>query len=231
MYERTAKFCPSCGVNPQQFAEEQATARTQALEKQRQGIRQKLNEAEAHLQNGKYGLAKDALGAFEGLGNSKGQVLCKRDEPDWQKAQVLNQNANTARMAFIKQNTLKITIGYAAAGAGLGFIIGVIALISQISSAISNHIPFNWSYLSRPILNGFGLGVGAAIAGAIGSGIYFFLFGGRRSLNQDMIFGALSPILLSITMAFGPVCFGVIVVAVLIVFGLITFVSANNRRG
>jgi len=231
MFEKTAKFCPSCGVNPQQFATERSRIQAELMEKQRQGIRQKLTQAESHLQIGMYGLAKDTLGVFEGLGNLKGQqILCKRDEPEWQKAQMLNQNANVARMAFIKQNTLKITIGYAVAGASLGVISGVIALISHISNIIQYQYSFDWSYLLGPILNGLGLGIGGAIAGAIGSGIYFYQWGGRRSINQDLLLGGLAPIALAIMLAFGPFCFGSIVVIIGLWFGLAVLGLGGNRR-
>lgn len=230
LYEKTAKFCPACGVNPQKFSEEQEQARVQAQEQQRQGIRQKLSEAEAHLQNGKFGLAKDALGSFEGLGNSKGQILCRKNEPEWRKAQVLDQNANTTRKAFIKQNTLKIMVGYAAAGMSLGIIIGISSLIGHISNVIKYQYTFQWSYLFQPFLIALGLAVGGAIAAAAGSGIYFYRFGGRRSINQDLLIGAACPILLAVTMALGAWCFVGILAFIAVGFGLMTFVSANNRK-
>jgi hypothetical protein len=231
MFEKTAKFCPSCGVNPQQFADERTRAQAEMMEKQRQEIKQKLNQAEAHLQIGMYGLAKDDLGIFEGLGNLKGQkVLCKQGEPEWQKAQAINQNANVTRMAFIKQNTLKITIGYALAGVALGLISGIIALIGHISTIIQYKYPFDWSYLFSPFLSGLGLGFGGAIAGVIGSGIYFYMFGGRRSMNQDLLFGALAPILLAIILPLSGYCFGAIVLVVIVWFGLAVLGLGGNRR-
>lgn len=231
-FEKTAQFCPSCGVHPQQYAEEQEKARLETIERQRQGIRQKLGEAETQLQAGMYGLAKDSLGAFEGLGNAsqKNPVICSKNEPEWKKAEALNRNSNTTRMVFIKENTLKITIGYASAGAGLGFISGIIALIGHISNIIQYQVSFNWSYLFVPFLNAIGLGIGGAIAGAVGSGIYFYQWGGRRPVSQDLIFGGVAPIALAIMLALGPICFGGIIVLVAAWFGLAIVGLGSNRR-
>ncbi len=232
-FEKTAQFCPSCGVNPQQHIEEQEKLRLETIEKQRQGIRQKLSEAESQLQVGMYGLAKDALGAFEGLGNSsqKSLVICGKNEPEWKKAEMLNQNANSMRMAFIKQNTLKITIGYASAGAVLGLVSGIIALVGHISNIIQYDSTFVWSYLFSPFLNALGLGIGGAIAGAVGSGIYFYQWGGRRSMSQDLIFGGLAPFALAIMLALGPLCFGGIIMLVGLWFGIgILGLGSNSRN-
>lgn len=231
-FEKTAQFCPSCGIRPQQYAEEQEKLRLEAVEQQRQGIRQKLNEADAQLQAGMYGLAKDTLGAFEGLGNAtqNNPVICNRNDPEWKKAEVLNQNSNTMRMAFIKQNTLKITIGYASAGAGLGFVMGIIGLITHISNIIQYQYSFDWSYLSAPFINAIGLGIGGAIAGALGSGIYFYQWGGRRAGNQDLIFGGLAPIALATMLAMGPLCFGGIIIVVGAWFGLAVLGLGGNKR-
>lgn len=231
-FEKTAQFCPSCGVRPQQFAEEQEKLRLETTERQRQGIRQKLSEAESQLQVGMYGLAKDALGAFEGLGNAsqKSLVICSKNEPEWKKAEVLNQNSNTMRMAFIKQNTLKVTIGYASAGAVLGLVSGIIALVGHISNIIQYDSTFNWSYLFSPFLNALGLGIGGAIAGAVGSGIYFYQWGGRRPVSQDLIFGGLAPLALAVMLALGPLCFGGIIMLVGLWFGFGILGLGNNRR-
>ena len=232
LFEKTAKFCPSCGVSPQEHAEEQEKLRIEAIERQRLSIHQKLNEAETQLAAGMYGLAKDALGGFEGLGNgnAKTSVICRKTEPEWKQAEVLNQNANTMRMALIKQNTLKITLGYAAVGGFLGFIIGMIGLIGHISNVMRYQYSFEWSYALGPALNLLGLGIGGAIAGAVGSAIYFYQWGGRRSISQDLMFGAAAPIGLMVMLAFGPFCFGTIIMVVALWFGLLVLGIGSNRR-
>jgi uncharacterized Zn finger protein (UPF0148 family) len=232
-FEKTAQFCPSCGVRPQQYFEEQEKIRLETIEVQRQGVRQKLSEAEAQLQAGMYGLAKDSLGAFEGLGKAsqKNPVICNKNDQEWKKAEALNQNSNIMRKAYIKQNTLKITIGYASAGAGLGLLIGIINLIGQISNIIKYNSAFDWSYLFSPFLTALGLGIGGAIAGAVGSGIYFYQWGGRRPGNQDLIFGAVAPIIMAIVLPFSGYCFGAILLVVIVWFGLTVFGLGGNRRG
>jgi DnaJ-class molecular chaperone len=232
LFEKTAKFCPSCGVNPQEFAAEQEKLRLQALEKQRQAIRQKLNQAEMQLADGQYGLAKDALGAFEGLGNtsSKTPVLCKKTEPEWKEAEALNQNANTLRTAFIRQNILKITAGYAAAAGGLGFISGIVALIGHIRNIIQYQSSFDWSFLTAPLLSLIGFGIGGAIAGAVGSAVYFYQWGGRRPMSQDLLFGAMAPIGLAVFLALGPFCFGGVIMMIALWFGLMVLGLGSSRR-
>ena len=232
LFEKTAKFCPSCGVNPREFAAEQEKLQVEALEKQRQGIRQKLNEADMQLAAGMYGLAKDALGVFEGLGNAKASnpVICRRTEPEWKEAEVLNQNANTMRMAFIRQNVLKITVGYAAVAGGLGFIRGIILLIGQISDAVQYQYAFNWTSVIAPFLSLLGWGIGGAIAGAVGSGIYFYQWGGRRQISQDLLFGAAAPIGLTFMLALGPTCFGAVIFLLALWFGLAVLGLGSNRR-
>lgn len=232
LFEKTAKFCPSCGINPQGYAEEQEKLRLEAMERQRQGIRNKLSDAKSQLSLGMYGLAKDALTGFEGLGNPKSStiVICKKDEPEWKQADALNQSANALRKNMIRQNVLKITIGYAGLGGLIGFLSGLATLIQHISNVIKYQYSFEWSYLFGPTLSMFGLALGGAIAGAVGSAIYFYQWGGRRSISQDLLFGAAAPIGLMFMLALGPICFGAVIFLVALWFGLAVLGLGTNRR-
>lgn len=232
LFEKTAKFCPSCGLSPQEYEAEQEKLRLESIEKQRQSIRNKISDAEAQLAIGMYGLAKDALTGFEGLGNTKPgtTILCKRDDSEWVQAEALNQNANTTRKGIIKQNTLKITLGYAGLGGFLGFASGAVSLIQHLNNVFRYDFPFTWTYLFAPLLSLLGLALGGAIAGAVGSAIYFYQWGGRRPLSQDLMLGAASPIGLMLVLALGPFCFGGVIVLVGVWFALAVLGLGSTRR-
>ena len=130
--EHTAKFCPSCGVNPSEFIEEQERAKAEAIELWQKEMQHVLSQAESQLSTGMYGLVKDTLGVFDGLGNKNKttEIRYTKNEIAWKKAEALDNNANIVRKNVIKQNVMKVTLGYTAAGGVVGFIAGVIELIN-----------------------------------------------------------------------------------------------------
>lgn len=200
VFEKTASFCPTCGVKPAEYLAEQERLRQEAYALQRQGVRQKIAEAEASLSAGEYGLVFDALRGFQGLGNTSSGILCQMSDPEWPQAEAAHKNAMTMRSTATKQNVLKITAGYAIGGAALGLISGLIGLIGHIGNVIQYQYSFQWSYVGNIFTGLLLLGIVGAVAAAIGSALYFHLIGGRRPLNQDMIFGALAPVAVMVMM-------------------------------
>lgn len=112
----------------------------------------------------------------------------------------------------------------------MGLISGIIALIGHMSNIIQYQSTFQAAYLFNPLLSALGLGIGGAIAGAVGSGVYFFQWGGRRPASQDLIFGGVAPLALAVMLALGPLCFGEIIVLVGLWFGFGILGLGNNRR-
>jgi hypothetical protein len=240
LYEKSKEYCPACGVNRQQYVEEQEKVRLEATERQKQEVQQSLSDAETHLATGMYGLAKDALDGFEGLGNPipKKTIICSKSESEWMQAEILNQKANTQRNALVKQNVLKITIAYAAIGVFLGLMSGWVALSEYMVRIVRSQLSvfsltryvssFDWSYVYGIVLSMLIFGLCGALAGAVGSTIYFYQWGGRRPLREDLVFGAVAPILLLVALALNPVCFGLAIIMVAVWFVMITLGLINK---
>ena len=217
-FEKTAQFCPECGVNPTQFIEDQKRARAEAIESRQKEMQRVLSQAEAQLSAGMYGLAKDTLGVFEGLGNKNTtDVEYTRDEIVWKKAEAIDRNANTVRKNVIKQNVTKVILGYTAVGGVVGFIAGVIELINY----------FDWSSVAYPFIYAIGVGVIGAIAGAIGSAVYYYKWGGRRTAQEELIYGALAPIGLVVALAIGFALFWLIIVIAVVVFAFMVWAGGG----
>ena len=218
-YEITSKFCPSCGINPREFIEEQERVQAENLELRRQEVRLVLTKAESQLQAGMYGLGKDTLGLFAGLGNKSknDQTIYDQNEPDWRKAEALDKNTNVVRTSMIKQNVLKIVLGYAVVGGVLGFVVGIIELINY----------FDWSRLVLPFGYAIGAGLVWAIVGATGSAVYYYNWGGRKPMQQELVFGALAPIGLAAALAVGAALIWVIIIVAVVVFAFMIWAGGG----
>lgn len=240
LYEKSKEYCPACGVSRQQYSEEQEKVRLEATERQKKEVQKSLSAAEAHLEDGMYGLTKDTLDGFEGLGNPipKKTIICSKSEPEWKQAEILNQKANTQRYALVKQNVLKITVAYTAIGVFLGLMRGWVALSEYMIRIVRSQLSvfsltryvssFDWSYVYGIVLSMLIFGLCGALAGAVGSTIYFYQWGGRRPLREDLIFGAVAPIILLVALALNPICFGLAIIMVAVWFVMITLGLINK---
>lgn len=174
--------------------------------RQARAIENSLAQVHGHIQVQRYGLALAALDGFEGLSPPKSSTstICRRDNPRWLEAQALYQQATAMPNKLATQMMLFTVPGYAV----VGFL-----LLPILASTLGQY------WLANPVIR---ILIGG-ILGAVGPWLYYRFWGGKSSITQDRLLGALMPLALGIALTVGVV----VVVIVVVLFLLSLFAGAG----